>query len=360
VKIVIAPDKFAGTLTAPEVATAIAEGWRRCRAHDELVLTPLADGGEGMLDVVEHVVEGSERVWLEVADARAIATSASWLRLPDGRALVESAQACGLRQLPEDQRNPLLTTTYGVGQLLADAAGAGVREILVGLGGSATVDGGAGMATALGHRLLRADGNGVKVGARWVADLATIEPGEALGVPVRAAVDVWSPLLGPNGAAAVFGPQKGAGPDDVPVLEAALATLADVAERDLAGGPWRTLPGAGAAGGLAFGLAAFCGAELVGGAALIGGLVGFPEALEGADLVITGEGSLDRQTAEGKVPAHVLETAGGAGVPVAVIAGRITDGAGTVYADALDLGPDGMTRAAELVADRAEALARRR
>jgi glycerate 2-kinase len=358
VKVLLAPDKFAGTLTAAEAAAAMAEGWRRARPGDEVVLAPLADGGEGTLEVVAAVVPGCERVHLEVADARGIATTASWLLLPDGRALVESAQACGLRRLAEDQRDPLRATTYGVGQLLLSAAAAGAREIVVGLGGSATVDGGAGMATALGHRLLRADGNGVKVGALWLDGLERIEPLPGLGVPVRAAVDVTAPLLGPSGAAAVFGPQKGAGPEDVPVLEAVLTRLADVAERDLPGGPWRDLPGAGAAGGLGFGLAAFCGAELIGGAELVAGLVGFHEALADAEVVVTGEGALDAQTATGKGPAYVLDAGRERDVPVLAVAGRLADGAGERFDAAVDLGPEGLLRAAALVADRTEQLAR--
>lgn len=358
-KVVIAPDKFAGTLTADEAAAAIERGWLRARPGDEVVRTPLADGGEGTIEAVRTVVPGCEVVTLDVADARGIATPASWLRLPDGRALIESAEACGLRRMAEEDRDPLRTTTYGVGQLLASAAAAGATELLVGLGGSATVDGGAGMATALGHRLLRADGNGVKVGARWLSGLVRIEPADPLGVPVKAAVDVTSPLLGPDGAAAVFGPQKGARPEDVPVLEEALRTLADVAERDLPGGPWRDRPGAGAAGGMGFGLLAFCAAELVSGAGLVGQLTGFDAALAGADVVITGEGSLDAQTAAGKVPAHVLAVAGERGLPVLAVAGRIAEGAADAYAAAVDLGPEGMFRAAELVEERTESLAGR-
>jgi glycerate 2-kinase len=181
-----------------------------------------------------------------------------------------------------------------------------------------------------------------------------------LGIPVRAAVDVTAPLLGPEGAAAVFGPQKGAGPQDVPVLEEALTMLADVAERDLSGGPWRDLPGAGAAGGLGFGLAAFCGAELSSGAAVMAELVGFGEALEDADVLVTGEGSLDGQTATGKCPAFVLARGRERGVPVLAVAGRIADGAEEAFDDAVDLGPEGMTRAAELVTARAHDLAARR
>jgi glycerate kinase len=360
VKVLIAPDKFAGTLSATQAASAMARGWHRARPQDEVVLAPLADGGEGTLEVVASAVPGCERVDLDVLDARGIATPASWLRLPDGRALVESAEACGLRRLPDDQRDPLRATTYGVGQLLASAAAHGATQILVGLGGSATVDGGAGMATALGHRLLRADGNAVHLGtALGLVDLVRIEPAGGFGVPVRAAVDVTAPLLGPDGAAVVFGPQKGAAPDDVPVLEDALTVLVEVAERDLPGGPWRDLPGAGAAGGLGFGLAAFCGAELSSGADLVAGLVGFTEAMDGAEVLLTGEGSLDGQTAAGKGPAYVLARGRERGVPVLAIAGRIADGAGAAYDEALGLGPEGLTRAWDLVVERTADIATR-
>jgi glycerate kinase len=357
VKVVIAPDKLAGTLSAQEAAEAMARGWRRARPDDEVVLAPMADGGEGTLDVVEAQVPGSERVPTEVADARGIARAAWWLRLPDGRALIESAQACGLRRLAEDQRDPLLATTYGVGQLLAAAVDAGCPELVVGLGGSATVDGGSGMATALGHRLLRGDGHGVKVGARWLRDLDRVEVIAGPRVRVRAAVDVTNPLLGPSGAAVVFGPQKGASAEDVPLLEDGLAVLADVVERDVPGGPWRDLPGAGAAGGLGFGLAAFCAAELVGGAALVAELTGFSDALADADVVLTGEGSLDAQTASGKVCEHVRAAGRRLGITVLVVAGRIADGADEPFDGALALGPEGPERAAELVADAAASLA---
>jgi glycerate 2-kinase len=359
VKVVCAPDKFAGTLTADEAARAMAAGWSRARPADEVVVVPMADGGEGTLDVVELAVPGCVRVGAEVADARGIATEATWLRLPDGRALVEAAQACGLRRLDPDQRNPRLATSYGVGQLLRSAAQGGATDIIVGLGGSATVDGGGGMATALGHRLLREDGNRVKVGGEYLRQLVRIEPAAPLGVPVLVAADVTNPLLGAKGAAAVYGPQKGAGPEDVPVLEQALRTLADVAERDLPDGPWRDLPGAGAAGGLGFGLSAFCGAQMLAGAALVGDLVGLPGRLEGADIVITGEGSMDAQTASGKVAAHLVESAEAAQAAIYAIAGRFADGAQHRFAAAAELGPDGLQRAAELVEQRAHELAGR-
>ncbi|MEX0659450.1 MAG: glycerate kinase [Egibacteraceae bacterium] len=356
-RVAIAPDKFAGTLTAAEAAQAMARGWSRVRPGDEVVACPMADGGEGTIEVVGAAVPDARRVVIDVADARGTATSAAWLRLPDGRALVESAQACGLSTLPATKRNPRWTTSYGVGQLLAAAVAGGASAVVVGLGGSATVDGGAGMATALGHRLLRGDGNGVKVGGEYLRRLHHVEPADPLGVPVLVAADVTNPLLGPEGAAAVFAPQKGAVPEDVPVLEQALARLADIVERDLDGGPWRDLPGAGAAGGLGFGLAAFCGGRLTGGAAAVAELIGLEDALQSADVVVTGEGSLDAQSTRGKVPAYVAERAGAHGARTLAIAGRLQPDAAGAYDQAVDLGPDGMARAAELVEQRAGELA---
>ncbi len=359
-KVVLAPDKFAGTLSAAAAAEAMALGWRRARGDDEVFLVPMADGGEGTIGVVESSVVGSQRRSVEVADARGRAASAAWLLLPDGRALVEVAEVCGLSRLDEADRDPTLATSYGVGQMLRLVVASDASEIVVGLGGSATVDGGAGMALALGHRLVRSDGNGIKVGARFAADLDRIaDTAPPLGVPVVAAVDVANPLLGPYGAATVFGPQKGASVDDVPVLEAALLRLADVAERDLPGGPWREAPGAGAAGGLGFGLAAFAGARLDGGAAAVAELVGLGAALHGAGAVVTGEGAFDASTAAGKVPAYVVARARQAGARVGVVAGRATADAG-IDVDAIEvLGPDGPDRAYDLVEERTAALARR-
>ncbi len=358
-RVVIAPDKFKGTLTAPEAAQAMASGWTRARPGDDVVCVPLADGGDGFVGVVASAVAGTQRITAEVADAAGHATSAEWALLPDGRAVIESAQACGLARLAEDRRDPMTTTTYGVGQLLRAAVDRGATRIVVGLGGSATVDGGAGMALALGHRLLRADGNGVKVGARHLRALASVVPGPPLGVPVVAAVDVRNPLLGADGAAAVFGPQKGARPQDVPVLEEGLARLADVVERDLPGGPWRDLPGAGAAGGLGFGLAAFCAATFELGAAVVDDLVGFSAAAATADVVVTGEGALDAQTEQGKVPAHVLASARAAGARVLAVAGHVDARVRERYDATAALGPEGLEHAAALVAQRTEELARR-
>jgi glycerate 2-kinase len=357
VKVLIAPDKFSGTLTAAEAAEAMAAGWARERPRDTLVIRPMADGGDGTIDVVEAFVDGCERIVLEVADARGRAVEAAWLRLPDGRALVEAAQACGLWRLDEADRDPRLATSYGVGQLVVDALARDAREVVVGLGGTATVDGGAGMALALGHRLLRADGNGVKVGGQFLLDIVRVQPAAPPAAPVVAAVDVTNPLLGPDGAAPVYGPQKGADDKDIVLLEAALRRFADTVEATLPGGPWRDEPGAGAAGGLGFALAAFCRARFEMGAAVVAGLVGFDAAVRDADVVLTGEGKLDAQSAQGKVPVFVAGAGRDAGARVAAIAGQIEAGGDQGYDAARDLGPEGLQRAYELVAERAAELA---
>lgn len=358
VRVLIAPDSFSGTLTAAEAAAAMTAGWRRARPQDELVAVPMSDGGEGFVDVVAKARPESTRRSSEVADARGIATTAQWLLLPDGTAVIESAQACGLHRLAPDRRDPLLTTTYGVGQLLRAAADAGATRIIVGLGGSATVDAGLGAATALGCELRRADGNGVKVGGRWTGDLDHIAGVAALGVPIVCAADVGAPLLGPNGAARVHGPQKGADAEAVELLEANLAHVADVVERDLDGGPWRDLPGAGAAGGLAFGLAAFAGAQLRPGATETSGLVGLEAALEAVDLVLTGEGRMDPSSARGKVCGYLAGCAATAGAKVAAVVGSVESGAEEGYDAVATLESGGSTESAK-VAAAAQALAAR-
>lgn len=358
-KVVVAPDKFAGTLRARDVAEALAEGWTSVRPADEVALVPMADGGEGTLDVVADAVPGAERCVTEVADARGRATEAAWLRLPDGRAFVEAAQACGLSRLSSEEHDPRAATSYGVGQLLAEADAAEALEIIVGVGGTATVDGGGGMATALGYRLRRDDGNGVKIGGEHLRELTHIDPVAPPIAHMLGAVDVVAPLLGSDGAAAVYGPQKGASPDDIRALEGALATLADVAERDLPGGPWREMPGAGAGGGLGFGLAAFCGARLASGAEVVAAVCGLESALRDADVVLTGEGRLDAQTFGGKTPAFVAQRARAAGVQALAVAGEIVDGAERGFDDALGLGPKGLDEPGDLLRARAAELARR-
>lgn len=358
VDVVAAPDKFAGTLTAADAAAALAAGWREARPADDVRMVPMADGGVGTLAVVEAVVAGAVRHELEVADPLGRARMAAWLSLPDGTAVVEAAEACGLHLLEDRERDPLRTTTYGVGQLLRAAVAAGARRVIVALGGSATVDGGAGALTALGYRLLRADGNGVRVGGRWVGEVSAIVPVEPLEVELVIASDVTSPLHGPDGAAAVFGPQKGADAEGVALLKRNLETLAAVVVRDLGLDPsMAERAGAGAAGGLGFGLLAI-GGHVLPGAQVVADLVGLEAALVGAGALLTGEGALDAQSATGKAPWHVLQRGRAHGVPVLAVAGRIEDGAGAAYHRAVALGPEGTTRAAELVRERAAELAR--
>ena len=356
-RILFAPNAFAGTLSAAAAATAMAEGWRRARPHDEITTVPMADGGDGTLDVVEAAVAGTRRRTVDVADGRGHATAADWLAMPDGTALLESAQACGLHRLAPDLRNPRLATTYGVGQLITAALADGATRIIVGVGGSATVDGGAGMATALGHRLLREDGNGVKVGGEYLRLLTRIVTAAPPAVPIIAAVDVDAVLLGVSGAVAGFARQKGAEDEDLRVLEDGLRTLADVAERDLDGGPWRDLPGAGAGGGLGFGLAAFAGAKLRPGAAVIASLVGLDDAIANTDVVITGEGRLDAWSLRGKATGHVATAAHSTRIPTFALAGSALDDVDVAFDAVSLLGPAGMDDPAAAVATAAAGLA---
>lgn len=319
-QVVIAPDSFGGSLTSAEATEAVARGWRRSRPQDELVLLPLADGGEGTLDVVTGPDDRIGEV--EVAGPLGRPRRARWLRRPDGTALVESAEACGLRLLDGDERDPLRTTTYGVGQLLDAARRAGARRIDVGLGGSATVDGGAGALTALGLHVLRDDGQGLKIGGGELPAVGSVERGWLDEAWRDVEVVVWADVTTPlTEAAATFGPQKGAGPEAVTILEEGLARWADVVERDL-GGVRRDASGTGAAGGLGFGLAAALGASFEPGARAVARAVGLDPAVSGADLVVTGEGRLDETSTDGKVVGTVLESARAAGVRAVAVVGQ--------------------------------------
>ncbi len=340
VRVVVAPDGFKGTLTAPEAAAAIADGWRRARPDDEVVLRPLADGGDSLCEVVAT----DEDRWLdtEVVGPLGRPVTARFLLRPDGTAVVASAAACGLDLVPEAERDPSRTTTYGVGQLLLAAVDAGAHRILLGLGGSATVDAGLGALTALGFRPRVADGSGLKIGGGELHRLATIERTwvHDLGtVAVELLSDVTTPLLR---AAEVFGPQKGASPAQVVQLTAALAHVADVVERDLTGGVrLRDEPGTGAAGGLGYGLAAGMGASFTPGAARVAELVGLAPALADADVIVTGEGRLDATSMEGKVVGHVVERAADTDLPVLVVAGQVDDPGGHRLADTESAAPGG-------------------
>jgi len=303
-RVVIAPDKFKGSLSAPEVAAHLARG---LAAAVPGVLTdevPVADGGDGTVDAA--VAAAYRRIDVRVSGPTGEPVTAAFAIRGDV-AVVEAAQACGLSRLPGGRLQSLTATSYGVGELIAAAADAGARRIVLGLGGSATTDGGAGLIAALGGRLLGADGGPVAPGGAALAGLRELDLTglrDLSGVDVLLASDVDNPLLGPDGAAAIYGPQKGASREDIPVLEEGLARWADMAEAALAEG-FGDRPGAGAAGGLGFAALAFLGARMRPGIEVVLELVSFAERAAGASLVITGEGSLDAQTLRGKAPAGV-------------------------------------------------------
>lgn len=320
-KVVICPDSFKGGPTAVEVAQAIATGWRSVRPSDVIVEAPLADGGEGTLDAMQSCVPGaSRRTVAGVAGPDGRSVDADYVVLPDGAAVVELAAASGLPLL--GRLDPLGSTTLGSGQVIAAALDAGARRLLIGLGGSASTDGGAGLLVGLGARLLDARGRELPRGGGALVDLARVEltdvrPPPSEGVEVLSDVD--NPLLGTSGAAAVFAPQKGAGTEEVARLEAGLARLAEL----LGGEPDE--PGAGAAGGTAYALATVWGARLVAGSRAIADEADLAGAVQDADLAVTGEGRFDATSLSGKVVSAVLSTAATEGVPVAIVAGAVDE-----------------------------------
>ncbi len=320
VRVVVAPDSFGGTLSSPAAARAIADGWRRARPDDRITTVALSDGGEGLLEAIRG--PGDERREVEVADPLGRPRTAAWLLRADGSAIIESAEACGLTLLEPAERDPRRTSTYGAGQLLEAARGAGAASVAVGLGGSATVDGGVGAMLALGFRVTRTDGHGTKIGGRELATVTHVEPRWVDDGWSTTDVEVWADVTTPLGEAAeLFAPQKGADPPAVRELADGLDRWADVVEGDL-GGVSRDLPGTGAAGGLGFGLVAALGARIVPGAAAVAEAVGLEEELEDADLVVTGEGSLDETTGEGKVVGHVVVAARRRGIRSVAVVGR--------------------------------------
>ncbi len=325
-RVVVAPDSFKGSLTAPQVAAAISEGLRRVWPDAEIDEVPLADGGEGTTEALVAATAGRiERV--RVTGPLDERVEAFFGVLGDGvTAVIEMAAASGLPLVPQELRNPLITTTYGTGELVRAALDAGCSRVVLGIGGSATNDGGVGMAQALGASFRDLEGNELARGGASLASLASIE---LSGLDRRlertefvVACDVQNPLIGPQGASRVYAPQKGAGPSEVEQLEAALRHYSKVVKarigRDVA-----LLPGAGAAGGLGAGLVAFFNARLMPGIELVLEAVRFDERVRGADLVITGEGMIDEQTAFGKAPSGVLRAAAQMGVPVVAVGGGI-------------------------------------
>lgn len=322
-RVLIAPDCFGGTLTAPEAAEAIAAGWRSGAPDDELTLCPLADGGPGFVDVLHSALGGQLRR-ISVAGPLGEPVEAVWLD-HDGAAYIECAQACGLALVPPEERDALAANTFGVGEMIADALKSGVRTIVVGLGGSGSTDGGSGMFRALGAVPVDEHDEPLPLGGGPLVDTARLSGGVDLGnVRLVAASDVENPLLGKLGAARVFGPQKGA--DDLAVrrLERSLTRWADVLA-EVAGRDVRDEQGAGAAGGLGAALIAL-GATVESGAGVVRRLTGLDTALADAQLVVTGEGSFDFQSLRGKLVTRVAGAAAERGTPCVVLAGQVSVG----------------------------------
>lgn len=338
-RVVIAPDKFKGSLSAPAVAEAMRRGVLAASPDAEIESVPMADGGEGTVEALISATGGSYRD-VEVTGPLGRPVRARFGLLGSGDvAVLEMAAASGLVLVPEAERDPRATTTRGTGELIRSAIEAGAREILIGIGGSATNDGGAGMAQALGYRLLDEEGRELGPGGGALARLARIDaserPPEPAGVSFSVACDVDNPLCGPRGASAIYGPQKGATPDVVAELDANLAHLAAIIERDL-GIDIRDLAGAGAAGGLGAGLVAFAGGTLRRGVELVIDAVGLDARLDGADLCLTGEGALDASSAHGKTAVGVARLARSRGIPTLALAGTLGTGVEMVDGEGID------------------------
>jgi len=324
IKIVIAPQAFKGSLDAPEVAEAIGRGVRQVFSDAKLVLLPVADGGEGTVRAMVQS-SGGRTVATRVLGPLEAPLNATWGLLGDGQvAVIEMAAASGLPLLRREDRNPMRTTSYGTGELIRHALDQGVRKIIVGIGGSATNDAGAGMARALGARFLDADGRELPLGGGSLRRLARIDTSaldpRLAETEVEVACDVNNPLVGPTGASHVYGPQKGADQQMVRDLDVGLSLFADVVSRDL-GVDVRDVPGAGAAGGLGAGLIAFAGARLQSGVEIVFRAIRLEEKLDGASLVFTGEGRMDSQDIYGKAPMAVAERAARLGIPSIAIVG---------------------------------------
>jgi glycerate kinase len=324
-RVLVAPQEFKGSLTAAEAAAAIAAGVCDALPDAEIDVVPMSDGGAGLVDAL-LAARGGERVTARVHDPLMRPVDAAWALLADGSAVIEMAAASGLVLLTNHERDPFAATTFGTGELILSALNRGAIRIVVGVGGSATVDGGAGAIQALGVRLLDPSGAELAVGGGPLAQLERIDLSgrdpRLARTHIRVACDVTNTLCGPQGAAAVFGPQKGASPDQIPVLDAALRRFADFARRD-AGVDVLEVEGGGAAGGLAAGLMIGAGATIERGFPLIAREVGLEAMVAAADLVITGEGRLDAQTAFGKTASGVAGLARAHGRRVAVVAGNV-------------------------------------
>ncbi len=334
--IVIAPDSFKGSLSAADVAQAMAKGVQRVLPEAALTLLPLSDGGEGLVDSLV-AASGGKLLEFQVTGPLGEPVTAKLGLMGNGQtAVIEMAQASGLVLVPENKRNPLVTTTFGTGELIQKALDLGCTHLIIGIGGSATNDGGMGMAQALGFRFLDDKGEDLGPGGGELARLARIDAAgkgpRLAGVVIDVACDVNNPLTGPTGAAHIYGPQKGATPEMVEILDAALANYGGMIHRDL-GQNVGKVPGSGAAGGLGAGLMALLGGRLVSGIELVLNVLGFEAKAQGASLVLTGEGKFDAQSAYGKVPMGVAQRARALGVPVVVVAGSVMPSAEILHGE---------------------------
>lgn len=338
-KIVIAPDSFKDSLSAEAVANAIARGLAEVWPDAKLVKCPMADGGEGTVESILAACEGELRS-ATVQGPLGTQVDAHWGWLPDNHtAIIEMAEASGLQLVPVGQRDACISSTFGTGELIRAALDAGAQRIILAIGGSATNDAGAGALQALGVRLLDAQGQTLQTGGLALAQLAQIDLSEMdprlAGVRFEIAADVNNPLCGPQGASAIFGPQKGASVEQVQQLDQALGHFAGLCAQAL-GKDLRDEPGSGAAGGLGFAAKAFLGAQFRAGVEVVADLVSLEEAVRDADLVITGEGRFDAQTLRGKTPFGVARIARQQGVPVIVIAGTLGEGYQQMYEHGVD------------------------
>ncbi|EPG9693682.1 TPA: glycerate kinase [Klebsiella aerogenes] len=338
-KIVIAPDSYKESLSALDVATAIETGFREIYPHAEYVKVPVADGGEGTVEAMVAATQG-HIVQVSVTGPLGEPVNAFYGLSGDMRcAYIEMAAASGLESVPPTRRNPLLTTSWGTGELIRHALDAGVSQIIIGIGGSATNDGGAGMAQALGAKLLNAGQQQIAPGGGALETLARIDLSELdprlADCRIDVACDVTNPLTGPQGASAVFGPQKGATAAMIERLDRGLQHFAQIIDRDL-DIDVLSLEGGGAAGGMGAALYAFCGANLRPGIEIVTDALGLADLVADADLVITGEGRIDSQTIHGKVPVGVAKVAKRYNVPVIGIAGSLTADVGVVHQHGLD------------------------
>lgn len=369
-KIVIAPDSFKESLSAPEVAAALARGVKRAAPDAHIICVPMADGGEGTVQAVLGATQSEPRS-NRVQNALGQPIDAQWALLPDHTAVIEMACAAGLEHIAPSQRDALRASTFGVGELIKHALDAGARHIVLGLGGSATNDAGAGMLTALGLELCDAQRAPLVPGGAALASLASIDASHfdsrLKQTKITIASDVNNPLCGPLGASAIFGPQKGATPEQVQTLDAALSHFADICAQHL-GHDRRDAAGSGAAGGVGFAAHAWMQSTFRPGATVIAQIGGLEQAVQGASFVLTGEGRMDAQTLLGKTPMGVAQIAHRAGVPTIAIAGSLGHGYQGLYrvgieaAFSLVSGPMSLAQACENVAslleDRAEDIVR--